>query len=1079
MARGFLERVLPQQRESEVVVLASGPAGPQRQSVRYGIDALVEASVEASNQPNRHWYFTPARYSFDPAQVDVGDNYKGLRRAVNATAKRCYTVDVDLNHDTKPSYSTKSEGVAAMMSLVGAHTLPMFSYCVDSGRGLHFYWVFERDVPAAEWKAMADALKPKLIAADPKLFCDPTRLADLASYFRLPGSWNPKSKTQVKIILQHDKSCMFKEFEQAAGSMPEPSAAGLAAVLGTSKANLPAPVRRTASAGMDKSGEPPIEDPMKLMRQCLPLGVAAVKPDRQDYETWFGAARLFSKAAVEDEGRAAFHAFSKAHPGYKKTETDAKFNEALTSTGYSPTCSQMRTWSNVPAAACRNCPLYKKQGENGKPVVLQAEFIRDAPAALTPAADDEAAHLATVRKAYHGGLFRLSDLGMADPIHAQRELREGQEGLWCDTAGRLMLTLQEDSGMPGGGNVPVDYTVASGPIWVVNRVRFWEEGVATYGWRVAQGTKKIVVEGLKEKESYWQARMVLVPSSKTSSSGELLRHLVESGFAIKAPDANNKGWRRVYSFLRSEADFIPVEKANHCVSQLGWDATTDEPAFIIGDRRYTPDGGVQLVEHSHGAAMQGKSLTQTGSLTGATEAYRVAMGHMTITGKIMMLAALAAPLTRMSPVNGALFYTHGTTGAGKSLMMSHQLSLYGSSDIRIAGRGHDTANSLMNQIGTRNSVPFFVDEITTMDNEQIGRFMLTITDGRERGRMEASVNAVRESGTWETMVFATSNVSLDSPIEHSATGQAQMARTIGFNAATFPAFREDTGMPIANMVDIEKNHGQIGVAFIRYVLKHYEAVQQRVAYWDAFIRRNGSVLGSHERKDDMRVWRAVAAIVLVTAEITTTGIPNHEGMHLMNESSSFLQQIEQQLIDAAESHRGIMGQSRGSVEATEEQKEAGIEPNNTLMVDVVLWLAEQGKLSVYAIHGADGAKLATDDVVRRLSKTDLVHTPAVSEACQMHVYIGQPYVDLTLRRRVLQAWARASPDKVDAADLIDALREDGKVVADNRMVREAKLRGDRDAVTTVTGAVLPSNDAFTVRMNLTKPATDDLRLEWA
>jgi hypothetical protein len=169
-------------------------------------------------------------------------------------------------------------------------------------------------------------------------------------------------------------------------------------------------------------------DPIALLRRCVPLAHLNDNPAAQGYDAWFGVARLLSRSAFADDGRAAFHAFSEGHAGYNPADTDRKFTEALGNTQHSPSCAQMRAWAGAQDSACAMCPMYKAQ-KNGKPAALQAEYpSMSVAAAVTPVADDEAAHLAEIRRTKDGRFVPMSMLGLPGAGQEISARRSGGSG---------------------------------------------------------------------------------------------------------------------------------------------------------------------------------------------------------------------------------------------------------------------------------------------------------------------------------------------------------------------------------------------------------------------------------------------------------------------------------------------------------------------------------------------------------------------------------------------------------------------------------------------------------------------------
>ncbi len=110
------------------------------------------------------------------------------RKADEAKSVRSFFVDLDVG-DGK-GYNSKDEAVQALDQFVLEHNLPP-PVKVDSGTGIHSYWLFDRDIPATEWKPYAEKFKDFCLTHG--LNIDPVVTADLARILRCPDTFNQKT----------------------------------------------------------------------------------------------------------------------------------------------------------------------------------------------------------------------------------------------------------------------------------------------------------------------------------------------------------------------------------------------------------------------------------------------------------------------------------------------------------------------------------------------------------------------------------------------------------------------------------------------------------------------------------------------------------------------------------------------------------------------------------------------------------------------------------------------------------------------------------------------------------------------
>lgn len=124
----------------------------------------------------------------------------GSRTAANAVGAWACWMDIDVGEDKAKAgkgYATLDEAKAALDDFCRGTGIPKPNYVVNSGGGLHVYWVFDTFVRAAEWKEYAG--KFKAICKLRVFLADPARTSDIASIRRAIGSG---------LVIQHSRSTL-------------------------------------------------------------------------------------------------------------------------------------------------------------------------------------------------------------------------------------------------------------------------------------------------------------------------------------------------------------------------------------------------------------------------------------------------------------------------------------------------------------------------------------------------------------------------------------------------------------------------------------------------------------------------------------------------------------------------------------------------------------------------------------------------------------------------------------------------------------------------------------------------------
>lgn len=155
----------------------------------YTVAEAVRRAQEISDA-GKNAYFACAEYLTD-------DNRKGD----NVSRVRALWLDIDCGADKSAKgegYSTKAEAHDAMVKLCEEAGLPMSSALVNSGHGLHVYWVLGAEVLPEEWRAYSRLWKA--MTAKYGFRADPARTADIASVMRVPGTMNWKDPANPKPV---------------------------------------------------------------------------------------------------------------------------------------------------------------------------------------------------------------------------------------------------------------------------------------------------------------------------------------------------------------------------------------------------------------------------------------------------------------------------------------------------------------------------------------------------------------------------------------------------------------------------------------------------------------------------------------------------------------------------------------------------------------------------------------------------------------------------------------------------------------------------------------------------------------
>ena len=324
---------------------------------------------------------------------------KTIRTQKLAVALRSFFVDIDCGpekfaRDPEKSYPTQMEATRDLRRFCQEASFP-FPALVSSGHGLYAHWLIDQDVPAAQWKTLADVFKQVLAAYSFKQ--DPSRTADSASVLRPVGVHNRKTGEikDVKLLVDAE-AITLDRFAQALTKA--------AAVKKIKAMALEPPTRFTGvndefTAGI---GGPPasahrVADKCAQIRQVRDRRGDVAEP------VWYAAIGLLRYC---EEGEELVHEWSKGHPGYSVEATADKIQHHIDS-GSGPTSCQKFGMENP--GPCMGCPSANKVKS---PIVLGREI--EIAAAVTEEEADLVPHGFTRSET---GVYYTADEGAPQRIY--------------------------------------------------------------------------------------------------------------------------------------------------------------------------------------------------------------------------------------------------------------------------------------------------------------------------------------------------------------------------------------------------------------------------------------------------------------------------------------------------------------------------------------------------------------------------------------------------------------------------------------------------------------------------------------
>ncbi len=142
------------------------------------------------------------------AEYKTSDN----RTATNVTGAYAFWGDIDCGLNKAVSgkgYINEDEALIALQEFCKRACLPMPTFIIASGGGLHVYWVLDSFISCEKWQSYA--IKIKALNHALSFLADDTRTADIASVLRMPGTLNHKYKPPRAVTLKQASSVFIEQ----------------------------------------------------------------------------------------------------------------------------------------------------------------------------------------------------------------------------------------------------------------------------------------------------------------------------------------------------------------------------------------------------------------------------------------------------------------------------------------------------------------------------------------------------------------------------------------------------------------------------------------------------------------------------------------------------------------------------------------------------------------------------------------------------------------------------------------------------------------------------------------------------
>jgi len=718
-------------------------------------------------------------------------------------------VDIDCGAqkaETGKGYATQDEGNAALQAFCTAAALPAPTV-VNSGRGLHAYWMFTEAVSYADWLPMATKLKAACKVY--KLLADPVVTADGARILRVPDTLNFKNpEFPLPVVVLHEAELVeVGALASAFAGLDLPVSKTPSKAVG-----LSLPKALTAGRELDDTTKALFSNNISrfstIARKslkgtgCAQIAHIILNQDTVEEPLW-RAGLSVAWACVDKD--TAIHKMSDRHPQYYRAGTVDK--ASMTQGPY-----RCDSFEAINPDACAGCPH-----KIASPIALGKEV-----AALEPEECD---------------------------VSAEAEYEEyEEEGEVVST--RADATISRHA---------VDYTPPF-PYFrgknggVYRKAQSEDEQdklIYDYDLHITR-TIEDPLDGICAEVNMhtpvFGHRKFIIPCSVISSPDKFRDAMSRNGIVA---DVKEMG-----ALMRYNIDFVKElqrrgQKPEKARTQFGWHDS--DTKFVIGAREVSAKGITQCPGSSVTANIL-PYFEQKGSLSEWKRAFNLMVGDEYSAQGFAIMSTFGSPLLKYTGVKGAMIsLVNNKSGTGKTTILHLINSVWGHPD-DIMLQKEDTYMSKHNRFGLLQSICTTIDEITNMPAADLSDLVYSCTLGRGRNRMEASANKERLNLTrWALTAVATGNSFIaDKLATLKATPDGELMRLIEIELDM--ALNENADELIRLLGE---NYGWAGDVYMEHVLKDKAVVIDLVNRMKARIVKD---VGASKKE---RFWVGVVASNIV------------------------------------------------------------------------------------------------------------------------------------------------------------------------------------------------------------------------
>lgn len=758
----FYKSILPSQG---LYCICNKDPGENTRMIQHFVNSLdeLEAKVNSLSEQKTDLYFAMASFT--------GDS----RAKSYVKYNKSFYVDLDVGDGKE--YATKEEAAIALKNFVNHNKLPIPTI-VDSGGGLHAYWIMDEDIPPEEWKIRADQFKA--LCFDAGFSIDPVVTADISRILRCPNTFNyKKTEARPTKLLTPISVHSYSEFKEILGE-PQLSLQDLIKL--APKGLSPEEEKIAKKFGNYERKFQDILIKSVSGEGCNQLKYVWENRDKLPEPLWYASLSIAQHCS---DRAIAIHKLSDQDPRYNKEATEAKANQAQDKP------HPCESFEEQNPGGCNGCPFKGK-------VVNPLGIIKPALAIAEGDGDDYISKEIVIEKEGQEPVLKTTFNYMPRDMNP---FVRGKEG------GVYKINPIEDEDNPPPPSLVYQYD-----FYAIKLIKSTTDGYVLL-MRVCHPQDGDTDFYVPLSHVYTREKFKTILSThgvlyrSTAQENLLMSYVIEWGNHLQAKS--------------------PAETMRN---QMGW--TPNRESFVIGEKEYVRDGHVIDSPTSPLCRGIAKHLMPAGTF----ELWQDSANKLNKSGlelhAFTLLAGLGSSLMNYTSTSGVTICLTGESGAAKTGALYSALSLWGNpKDLSVLNA---TENGMVGRFLGLHNIPFGLDEVGNIFPKTLSQLIHNISQGKSKIRMQASVNAEREHEMAASLVaIFTSNHSLyDKLASLKKDPNGEVARLIEFAVRKPQLFKDDATLGREIFDKFRHNYGWAGPKFIEGVYKIGDVkIMERLNYW--------------------------------------------------------------------------------------------------------------------------------------------------------------------------------------------------------------------------------------------------------